>query len=79
MHYVKIPDNEIVIDFDIKDANGNKDFNRNLEAASLWPKTYAELSKSEEGIHLHYIYDGNVEELSRIYSDDIEIKIFNGN
>ena len=79
LHYVKIPDNEIVIDFDIKDSNGNKDFNRNLEAASLWPKTYAELSKSEEGIHLHYIYDGDVEELSRIYSDDIEVKIFNGN
>ena len=54
LHYVKIPENHIVIDFDIKDEEGNKSFEKNLEAASKWPPTYAELSKSGGGIHLHY-------------------------
>lgn len=78
LHYVKIPHNHIVIDFDIKDENGNKSFEKNLEAANKWPSTYAELSKSEAGIHLHYIYDGDVDLLSRVYDKDIEIKIFSG-
>ena len=79
MHYVKTPENLIVIDFDIKNENGEKDFDKNLEAASKWPKTYAELSKSEAGIHLHYIYDGDVSKLSRVYDDNIEIKVYTGN
>lgn len=78
IHYIRIPENVIVIDFDLKDENGKKSFQRNLEAASKWPKTYAELSKSGAGIHLHYIYDGDPTELSRIYGDDIEIKVFTG-
>ena len=78
LHYVKVPINHIVIDFDLKDENGNKSFQRNVEAASKWPKTYAELSKSGAGIHLHYIYDGDVNELSRIYDTDIEVKVFVG-
>ena len=78
LHYVKIPENHIVIDFDIKDDNGNKSFEKNLEAASKWPATYAELSKSGAGIHLHYIYTGDVSKLSRIYDKDIEIKVFTG-
>lgn len=78
LHYVKIPENHIVIDFDIKDADGNKSFEKNLEAASKWPATYAELSKSGGGIHLHYIYTGDIEQLSRIYDEDIEIKVFTG-
>ena len=53
LHYVKVPENHIVIDFDLKDENGNKSFEKNLEAASKWPATYAELSKSGAGIHLH--------------------------
>ena len=77
-HYVKIPENHIVIDFDIKDENGNKSFEKNLEAASQWPATYAELSKSGNGIHLHYIYSGDVTKLSRVYADNIEIKVFTG-
>ena len=64
LHYVKVPENHIVIDFDIKDENGNKSFERNLEEASKWPRTYAELSKSGGGIHLHYIYNGDVTTLS---------------
>lgn len=79
IHYVKVPENHIVIDFDIPDENGNKSFEKNLEAASKWPVTYAELSKSGAGIHLHYIYTGDVSKLSRVYDDHIEIKIFNGN
>ena len=78
LHYAKVQDNHIVIDFDIKDENGNKSFERNFEAASKWPATYAELSKSGGGIHLHYIYTGDVTQLSRIYDDDIEVKVFNG-
>ena len=79
LHYVKVPENHIVIDFDIKDETGNKSYEKNLEAASKWPATYAELSKSGAGIHLHYIYSGDVSKLSRIYDDDIEIKVFTGN
>lgn len=78
LHYVKVPDNHIVIDFDIRDYSGKKNFLKNLEAAREWPPTYAELSKSGEGIHLHYIYTGDVNKLSRIYDDDIEIKVFTG-
>lgn len=77
-HYVRVPENHIVIDFDLKGENGGKALARNLEAASAWPPTYAELSRSGEGVHLHYIYDGDVHELSRVYSEGIEIKVFTG-
>ena len=60
LHYVKVPQNHIVIDFDLKGGDGEKSFERNLEAAAQWPKTYAELSKSGRGIHLHYIYSGGL-------------------
>lgn len=82
LHFVKFPEeeqNHIVIDFDLVDDNGEKSLERNLEAASHWPPTYAELSKSGLGVHLHYIYDGDVEELSRVYDDNIEIKVYKGN
>lgn len=78
LHYVKVPENHIVIDFDIRDESGQKSFQKNLESAKEWPPTYAELSKSGAGIHLHYIYSGDVTKLSRIYDDDIEIKVFTG-
>lgn len=79
LHYVKVPENHIVIDFDIKGPDGKKSFELNLEAASKWPKTYAELSKSGAGIHLHYIYSGDATKLSRVYDENIEIKVFTGN
>lgn len=79
LHYVRVPENHIVIDFDIKNENGEKDFNLNLEEALNWPPTYAELSKSGAGIHLHYIYTGDVNKLCRIFNDHIEIKVFTGN
>ena len=79
VHYVRCPENYICIDFDIKDEEGNKSFEKNLEAASKWPATYAELSKGGNGIHLHYIYDGDVTKLARLYAEDVEIKVFKGN
>ena len=80
LHYVKVPENHIVIDFDLKDESGNKSFQKNLEEASKWPATYAELSKSGAGIHLHYICTGDVNKLSRVSdeNDNIEIKVFTG-
>ena len=79
LHYVKVPEWLIVIDFDLKDEDGNKSLEKNLEAASKWPATYAEVSKGGAGLHLHYIYKGDVSKLSRIYDKDIEIKVFTGN
>lgn len=79
LHYVKVPENHIVIDFDIPDESGNKSLQRNIEEANKWPPTYAELSKSGAGVHLHYIYAGDPASLSRIYGDHIEVKVFTGN
>ena len=79
LHYVRVPENHIVIDFDIPDKDGNKCLARNVEEASKWPATYAELSKSGQGVHLHYIYSGDVSKLSRVYDDHIEIKVPTGN
>lgn len=79
LHYVKLPEDHIVIDFDLKDANGEKSLDRNLKAASKWPTTYAELSKSGAGVHLHYIYDGDPSKLAASYSEGIEIKRQVGN
>ena len=78
LHYVKVPENHIVIDFDIPDENGEKCLERNLEAAAKWPPTYGEYSKSGQGVHLHYIYSGDPKKLSSIYSDHIEIKVYTG-
>ena len=80
LHYVKMPIDIICLDFDIKDEDGNKSLDLNLEAASKFPPTYAELSKSGSGIHLHYIYTGgDPNELSRIFDNNVEIKVFTGN
>ena len=79
IHYTKLPLNHIVIDFDLTDDTGEKSLEKNIEAASKWPPTYAEFSKSGKGVHLHYYYDGDPETLSRIYEEGIEIKVFVGN
>lgn len=78
LHFVKIPEQHIVIDFDLVDENGEKDLTLNLQAASLWPPTYSELSKSGSGLHLHYFYAGNVKELSNVYDVGIEVKTLLG-
>ena len=78
LHYVKVPENHIVIDFDIPDENGEKSLEKNLEEAAKWPPTYGELSKSGKGVHLHYIYTGDPTKLSSVYSEHIEIKVYSG-
>ena len=79
LHYVRVPENLIVIDFDLKNETGEKSLEMNLEAASKWPPTYAELSKSGKAVHLHYIFEGDPDTLSRLYSEGIEVKVFKGN
>lgn len=81
VHYIltgELFPNLICIDFDLKDEEGNKSYELNLAAASKWPKTYAELSKSGAGIHLYYLYSGDVSKLQNLYDKDIEIKVFSG-
>lgn len=78
LHFVRPPENVIVIDFDLKDDFGVKALERNLEAASQWPHTYAELSKSGQGVHLHYIYAGDISTLATEFIEGIEIKTFRG-
>ena len=77
LHYV-IPNDEhhIFVDFDIPDEDGNKSLAKNLKAAAEFPPTYAEVSKSGQGLHLHYIYDGNIRDLSCIFGPNIEVKVF---
>lgn len=77
-HYVLMPEEYICIDFDLKGENGEKDLNANLRAASAWPPTYAETSKSGAGIHLIYRYPVDKDTLAE-YSPGIEIKRFRGN
>jgi Family of unknown function (DUF5906) len=72
VHFLKLPPNHVVIDFDLESLAAN------LEAASHWPSTYAELSKSGTGIHLHYDYEGEVSQLAPKYDEGIEIKTFQG-
>ncbi len=79
VHYVKLPDDIIFIDFDLRDENGKKSREKNLEAASKWPSTYGEFSKGGEGVHLIYRYSGDVSKLSALYSEGIEIKTSTGN
>ena len=79
VHYILMPSNHIVIDFDFKNEKGEKDAKKNLQEAAKWPATYAEYSKSGGGIHLHYIYDGDISLLANRVNNDIEIKKFVGN
>lgn len=78
LHYVKIPDNQIVIDFDLTNDKGEKDLEVNLARAKEWPPTYTETSKSGKAIHLHYIYTGDVRELKNTFEPGIEIKTLLG-
>ena len=55
LHYVKLPEKHIVIDFDLKDDKGNKSLERNLDAAAKWPPTYSELSKSGK-VYIYIIF-----------------------
>lgn len=74
-HYVLGPSSLIFIDFDLKNEDGVKDFEVNRKAAESFPPTYAELSKSGGGIHLYYIYTGDVSKLAKQIGPDIEVKV----
>ena len=79
-HFVRVPTQHIVIDFDLKDDHGNKDLRRNLDAAASWPPTYAESSRGGGGLHLHYDYDGDIGLLANGAKDgSFEIKTLLGN
>lgn len=81
VHWIYFPDeykNHIVIDFDIKNDKGEKDSKLNIAAANEYPPTYAEFSQGGNGVHLHYIYDGDPFELADHISKDIEIKVYAG-
>lgn len=80
LHYMLPPWNLITIDFDIPDETGKKNFELNKEAILKYglPPTYAELSKSGQGIHLEYYYDGDPLKLSSTLGDHVEIKVRNG-
>lgn len=82
LHWVKFPEEEshhIIIDLDLVNDKGEKDFEENRKAARAFPPTYAELSKSGGGIHLHYYYTGDVDKLNPVYAPGIEIKVYKGN
>ena len=78
VHYILPPEWLWMADFDLKNAEGEKDAKLNIEAASKWPKTYAEFSKGGAGIHLYYRYSGDLDELMSLYAKDIEVKVFHG-
>lgn len=78
LHWVKVPRNHIVIDFDLTDENGAKSLSRNMAAAQEWPATYTEVSAGGNGLHLHYIYDGDVDQLASVFTEGIEIKTLLG-
>lgn len=80
LHYVRPPEDMIVVDLDLRGNDGAKSFEANRDAARELglPETYAEVSKSRAGIHLHYRYAGDVSELANEISPGIEVKVFRG-
>ena len=72
-HYVLVPERDIVIDIDL-----DKDRTRCLEEARKWIPSYAELSRSGGGVHIHYRYPGDPSELSRMVAPGIECKVYSG-
>ena len=78
LHYVKVPQSHIVLDFDMKNEKGEKDLELNIKEALSYPQTYAEVSKSGGGLHLHYWYDGDVTKLKNLIKDDVEVKVYTG-
>ena len=78
LHYTRPPIQIVTVDFDKKDETGKKSLELNVKAASEWPQTYAELSKSGVAIHLTYIYAGDVTQLAAVCEKDVEVKVFTG-
>ena len=77
-HYVRKIGKLICIDFDLRDEEGVKSILLNMRAAgdARWKPTYAEFSNSGKGIHLYYWYDGDISQLSSLFDDNIEIKVY---
>lgn len=73
LHWVQLPVNRIRIDFD------KPTLKENLELSKDYPPTYGELSRSGKGIHLHYLFDGDITTLDTNKHDDIEVKVSTGN
>lgn len=78
LHYVLPPKNFITLDSDLKNESGEKDYEKNIKAVSAYPETYAEVSRSGAGIHMHYIFDGDTSLLKGSISDGIELKTYAG-
>lgn len=72
-HYVLVPERDIVIDIDL-----DKDRTRCLDEARKWIPSYAELSRSGGGVHIHYRYPGDPSELSRMVAPGVECKVYSG-
>lgn len=78
LHFVRVPQNHIVIDFDLTDETGNKSLALNIQEALKLPETYTEVSKSGNGLHLHYYYDGDTSTLANEIRPGVEIKVYTG-
>lgn len=78
LHFVRVPESHIILDFDLRNEQGEKDLELNIKEASNFPPTYAEVSKSGGGLHLHYWYDGDVTKLAPTIKDKVEVKVFTG-
>lgn len=80
VHYV-LPDSiYIEFDLDLRNENGEKDLKKNIQAVldlGLIP-TYVETSKGGQGLHLIYIYTGDVSNLAFLYDENVEIKVHIG-
>ena len=80
VHYVLPDDIYIELDLDLKNEKGEKDYWKNIKAVidAGFPETYVETSKGGQGLHLIYIYGGDVSNLAFLYDEDIEIKVHLG-
>ena len=72
-HYVLVPERDVVIDIDL-----DKDRDKCLEEVRRWVPSYAELSRSGGGIHIHYRYSGDPSILSRLVRPGVECKVYSG-
>ena len=72
-HYVLVPEKDVVIDIDL-----DKSLVRCLDEARRWTPSYAELSRSGGGVHIHYRYSGDPSELSRMVRPGVECKVYSG-
>lgn len=79
LHYIRPMPYIIMADFDLAKGKGNEErtIEDIFEVAKDFPPTYAELSKGG-GLHLYYIYDGDIGMLASKYNNDRrnEIKVY---